>query len=86
MEGDVVTGASGGESTIHDLYGAPSADDLALAAVLDGPAGRFDPQSDGPHASLWDEALLLVHEDLEDGDDREEVPESLLPDLAGLTF
>ena len=58
------------------------AEDLALAAVLEGRAERFDPQSNGRSASVWAEAVLLVAEDLvEDWDAPEEAPASLLPEL-----
>jgi hypothetical protein len=83
MEGDVLTGSSDRESTSADLYGGPSAEDLALAAVLHGQVERLDAQSDGRSASLWDEALLLVAEELDDEGDEEEVPGSSLPDLLG---
>jgi hypothetical protein len=84
MEGDVLTGSSGGESTIDDLYGAPSADDLAVAAVLDHRAEAPGPRSEGPKASLWDEALLLVADDLDGEDEQEEVPGGFLTDLLDL--
>jgi hypothetical protein len=83
MEGGVLTGSSGGESTIADLYGAPSAEDLALAAVLDGRAERLQAASNGQSVAVWAEAVLLVAEDPEDWDDLEEAPASLLPDFLG---
>jgi hypothetical protein len=85
MEGDVLTGSLGGESTIADRYGARSAEDLAMAAVLDGRAVRLDSHNDRGDASVWDEALLQVAEELEDEGDEEEAPQSLLPPLRTLT-
>jgi hypothetical protein len=81
VEGEAFIGSSGGESMIGDLYDAPSAEELALAAALDGRAERLDPEDEVADASAWDEALLLVTEDLNEGDDQEEVPESLLQEL-----
>ena len=58
------------------------------------PTPALDQEPDGPGAatsavaaSVWDEALLLVAQQLNDHDEdaEEEAPEGLLPDLLALT-